>query len=327
MTHDLLVGDGQPVLDAALDAGVQLVHQCRAGTCSTCVGVVASGRVEMPAGKSIPLLAHELADGQRLLCIATATEDSVVDLLYPASLLSEDGPVAFTATVLEIEQLGGSVARLVIKAPSSVKPKFQPGQYMRLKVPGTGEWRSYSMASTARELPKLEFLVRLLPQGAMSDYLRDRAAEGDRIEVEGPLGAFVLRDSPARHIFVAGGTGIAPMLSMIEAIRRGPGRKPDMLLAFGCTRSSQFFLRDDLDLRASWLPSLAIRYTADTIDCDAPDVRVGTPLSAIGAEDVAGGDAVAYLCGPPGMIDAARDHLLKLGLPAPNILAEKFVAS
>lgn len=180
VTQALSVAPDHCVLDAALEAGLPLVHQCKVGSCATCVGTVREGSLEMPQGRSIPLLAHEIAEGQSLLCIAQVTSDALIDLPYPSSLVFGEPPVAFTATIQDVESLAPTVARLVIKVPNGVKPKFQAGQYMRLKVPGTEEWRSYSMASTARDLPRVEFLIRLLPSGAMSDYLRDRAAWATR---------------------------------------------------------------------------------------------------------------------------------------------------
>jgi benzoate/toluate 1,2-dioxygenase reductase subunit len=124
---------------------------------------------------------------------------------------------------------------------------------------------------------------------------------------------------------IAGGTGLAPMLAMIDAIRARPGRKPKVLLSFGCQTPEGLFALDQLDLRRDWFPQLETRICVDR--GAAAGVRTGNPVEAIGAEDALPPDSVAYLCGPPGMIEAARRHLEALGLDPANIFAEHFTAS
>jgi benzoate/toluate 1,2-dioxygenase reductase subunit len=125
---------------------------------------------------------------------------------------------------------------------------------------------------------------------------------------------------------IAGGTGLAPMMSMIDAIRATPGTKPPVILSFGCQTPEGLFALDALDLRSHWLPRLDIRVSVDRGE-PADGVRIGNPVEAIGAKDGLGADSVAYLCGPPAMIDAARKHLEGLGLQPGNIFAEQFTAS
>ncbi|HZU77760.1 MAG TPA: FAD-binding oxidoreductase, partial [Dehalococcoidia bacterium] len=225
----IIVEPGEYVLDAALRNDIPLVHQCRSGSCSTCVAQVIEGDVRMDPARAYSLIPAEMAQGKRLLCSALAVADSVVRFDYPSNLLDEPGPELFVARVEEAELVCDTVVRLVLRAPRGIDFSFQSGQYIRMNVPGTDQWRSYSMASLPRDLPRLEFLVRIIPGGAMSEYLTTRCEPGDEIEVEGPLGAFILRDSAAPHIFVAGGSGLAPIFSMIDAIRRRPGAKPPML--------------------------------------------------------------------------------------------------
>ena len=203
---------------------------------------------------------------------------------------------------------------------------FHAGQYVRIKVPGTDQWRSYSMCSTTRDLPKMEFLVRIIPGGAMSEYLR-AAREGERLEVEGPLGAFILHPSKGLHVFIAGGTGLAPILAMIDQIRRANGPKPKMLLSFGCASDKTFFYRDEIELRQWWIPQLSVRLSADRIEDPASGLIQGTPVDALDAEAISDPEAAAYLCGPPPMIEGARRRLVELGVRPERIYAERFVAS
>jgi ferredoxin-NADP reductase/ferredoxin len=323
----ITVNGGEYVLDAALRQDIPLVHQCRSGSCSTCVAQVVEGELRMDPARAYSLIPAEVAQGKRLLCSAYALADSVIRLDYPSDLLDEPGPELFVAKVEEAEMISDTVVRLVLRTPRGIDFSFQSGQYIRVNVPGIDQWRSYSMASLPRDLPKLEFLVRIIPGGAMSEYLTGRCEPGDELEVEGPLGAFILRDSAAPHIFVAGGTGLAPMISMLDTIRRRPGVKPPMLLSFGCASDSQFFYRDEVELRAAWMPQLRLRLSADRVEDPASGLLQANPVAVLEPGDVTDPETVAYLCGPPRMIEAARERLAALGVRPEHIYAEQFVAS
>src|SRR5690349_10116809 len=201
---EITVEAGEFVLDAALRQGVPLVHQCRSGSCSTCIAQVVDGVVETAANRATSLIAAEISEGKRLLCSSYALRDGAVRLAYPSTLIYEGEARILSAVVSGIEWPTASVAKLTLELEDEAGFSFRAGQYVRVKVPGSGEWRSYSMASLPRDLPKIEFLVRILDGGLMSEYLRGRCNRGERIDVEGPMGAFVLRESRAPHIFVAG---------------------------------------------------------------------------------------------------------------------------
>jgi len=321
------VGAEEFVLDAALRQEVPLVHQCRSGSCSTCVGSVVSGTLEMVRDRALALIASEIADGKRLLCSSHARSDAVVRLHYPSSLIYEGESRVFEARVAGVDWPAPSVARLSITVDRRAGVAFRPGQYVRIKVPGTQQWRSYSMSSTPRDAPKMEFLVRIIAGGVMSEYLRQGAREGDSVEVEGPLGAFILHPGKGLHVFVAGGTGLAPILAMLDAIRRGTGPRPRMLLSFGCASDKTFFYRDEIELRRWWMPQLELRLSADRVEDSAAGLIQGTPVDALGSQPITDPDAAAYLCGPPPMIEAARRRLAELGVPGDRVYAEQFVPS
>ena len=174
---------------------------------------------------------------------------------------------------------------------------------------------------------RLELLVRLLPGGAMSSWLEGGAKPDDVVKIKGPYGAFFLREDHrhAKHIFVAGGTGLAPVLSMVDGIRQWGGRKPPMLLSFGCAVPEALFCLDELELRRQWLPTLETRISVDR--GAQGDVLSGSPVAALREGDVPDADTVAYLCGPQPMIDAATRRLIELGVPPEHIYSEQFVAS
>lgn len=325
--REIKVADGETILDAALRQELPLVHQCRSGSCSSCTCKVVEGDVEMSKGSAMSLIPSEIAEGVRLLCLAHPVVDSVVALDYPITHLYDGAPQLFTAKVVETEWVGQNVVRLLVTAPRGLDLGCKPGQFFRIRVPGTDEWRAYSPSSPARQLPKLEFLIRVLDKGMMSDALRGGFKKGQELEMEGPFGAFYLRDDGAAHrLFIAGGTGLAPVMAMIDAIRYSPSPKGPMTVSFGCNSEETFFYKDELELREAWMPSLKIRLSANVVNDPASGLLTGTPVSVLSAADVTP-ETVAYLCGPPPMIEAARAQLAQLGVAAGNIYYEQFTAS
>lgn len=326
--REIGVIEGETILDAALRQDIPLVHQCRSGSCSTCAAKVVLGDVTMRSTTAMSLIPSEIAEGVRLLCIAEPKSDSVVHIDYSFDHLYGGGPQKFDAKVLEFEWISGDVVRILAAVPKSLDLGFNPGQYMRVKVPGSAEWRSYSPSSSPHQLPKIEFLIRILDAGLMSDALRGGMKKGDVLEMEGPYGSFYLRDDGASHrLFLAGGTGLAPIMSMIDTIRQAPGaKKGSMLVSFGCGQQRNFFFKEELELREAWMPSLKLRLSADRIDDETAGLAEGNPVSLLVPED-AGPDTVAYLCGPPGMIERAISRLSELGVKGENIHYEQFTPS
>ncbi len=338
----IVVAPGEFVLDAAIAQGIPLVYQCRSGICSTCVATLVDGDVEPTPGRAIALLTSEIAEGRRLLCVSHAHAASLIREHYPSTLIyqhdsaqgefaqgksAQGEPATFHARAAAVEWPAATVGKLSIELKDGADFDFQSGQYVRIRVPGTEQWRSYSMVSTRRELPRLEFLVRIIAGGAMSEYIRTRARMGDALEIEGPRGAFVLRPQRGSHIFVAGGTGLAPILSIIDALRRRSGPRPPMLLSFGCSSEEDFFYRDEIELRQWWMPELRVRLSGGRNASAASGLLRGNPVEAIAADDIGDAATVAYLCGPPAMIAAAHHRLVELGVNPERIYAERFVAS
>jgi len=323
-TREVDVAAGETVLAAAKQAGIRLASQCEVGTCCTCAARLTSGTARMPCGLVSTLTRDELAAGQRLLCQTKAFSDAVFEVEYPSSLLEANPAVEFRGKIARLTWRAESVVQLDVKVPKSLRFRFSAGQYCRIRVPGTNQWRSYSMASGEHDHGKVSFLVRVLPAGAMSDFLRSDPLPGTSLDMQGPQGGFVLEPSERPHLLVAGGTGLAPMLSMLDRIRL-VRPTPPVRLVFGCVGESDLFLTDELEARQSFMPTLSVRVSLEE-SSDLPGVAQGNPVSVIGPEDVRPG-TVAYLCGPPGMIAAAERKLGSFGLAPGDIRAEQFLAS
>jgi benzoate/toluate 1,2-dioxygenase reductase component len=314
------------VLEGAIAQNVPILYQCKSGSCGTCVAQLVEGEAPARGDRATSLLPGEQARGRRLLCSTSIRSACTFALDYP----SDTGTVQARkvhAFIDKVESLAADVVRLELELAEGCWLDFKPGQFIQVTVPGTGKVRRYSMASPPGDLPRLALLIRLLPNGLMSTYVSERAAVDDVLEIEGPFGSFLLREKVrAPHIMIAGGTGLAPIMSMLDVLRTAPGSKPRVILSFGCATREGLFFCDEIERRQFWLPSLQARISIDRGEPSAT-VRVGNPVQAITADDVGNSDTVAYLCGPPAMIAAAHEHLCRLGVVPQNIFTEQFVAS
>ena len=323
--REFVAGAGQTVLDAGLLAGMPLLHQCRSGSCGACVATLLAGEIDTRSGTGSTLLPSEIARGQRLLCKSEASTDCTFQLAY-APEVGTLSPARVHAFVNELDRLSDDVVRLTLELAEDNWLEFRAGQYLRLKIPGTSEWRSYSPSSISNDLPRVEFLVRLIPGGTMSTWLAERCQIDDVLELEGPFGQFFLRE-PCRapHIFIAGGTGIAPVMAMLHTIRRQGGVKPHVLVSFGCRSETSLFGESELELFAHWLPKFTSRISVEmTISSQR---RLGNALTALGAEDFAHPNATVYVCGPPAMVEGARTLLQGWGVEPERIHSELFLPS
>ncbi|MBL8269395.1 2Fe-2S iron-sulfur cluster binding domain-containing protein [Steroidobacter sp.] len=311
------VAPGQTLLEGALAADAPVRYDCCSGSCGSCVVQCLAGESVVDVTGKMPVNADELAEGLRPACLTRIKTDATFELPY--SLHDAPSlPSKHSAQIVELRRGAPSVALLKLQLDRAEDFVFQPGQYVRLAAPGVGEARAYSIASTATDLPLLELMIRLVPNGTMSRWLQETAKVGDRVKLQAPLGSFGLDDRATRHVFVAGGTGLAPVLSMVRSLR---GRGQPALLCFGCTRRQELFYEQELAALAASMPELEVRIAV--MEGADIDLHSGTAVSLLRREDF---DAatVCYLCGPPLMVDAARKALSAHGVATKAIRAERF---
>ncbi|MDV3455371.1 2Fe-2S iron-sulfur cluster binding domain-containing protein [Sphingomonas sp. HF-S4] len=315
-SFELAVPDGQTLVEAAIEADAPLRSDCMSGTCGSCIARCAEGRVAREVMEMPIVSADEAAAGIYPTCLTRLESDARFELDYPLAPRPSD-PGRHRGELLAIDRLAASVSRLTIRLESPEDFRFQPGQYLRLRPPGLRAARAYSIASAPGALPLVELLIRHVPGGQVSDWLESEAAvPGATMTLQGPLGGFALDDRATRAVFVAGGTGLAPSLAMIRA---NAGRMP-MLLCFGCTRREELFLHEELRALEAGTPGLEVRIAL--MEGAAGDVREGTAVALLAGDPVAG--ASYHLCGPPGMVDAARVVLRAEGVAPERIRAERF---
>jgi benzoate/toluate 1,2-dioxygenase reductase subunit len=199
---------------------------------------------------------------------------------------------------------------------------FLPGQYVNVTASTETVKRPYSFTS-APGADVATFLIRNVPGGKMSNYLEAKAKTGDRLVLNGPFGSFYLRAPRRPILFLAGGTGIGPIVSMLEYLAAWGADDQPVRLVYG--------VRDDADLvdveRIEALSAHIPNFTYDTT-CSAPGSRhplTGHVTDHFSAGVLNNGNVDVYLCGPPEMVESGRQHVAKLGLSPANIHFEKFV--
>ena len=318
--------EDQPVLTAALAADINLLHQCRAGSCSTCICQRVQGDFQMETTTSIALLPAEVKQGKLLTCLAHAKSDGVIEFGYESDWLDRERARKYTATVLDVVRACDSVTELQLELdPDGDDLRFASGMFFLLNVPGTDQWRAFSASTTPEQIPQMNFLIRHVPDGVMTDYVASLCERGDTIEIEGPFGEFFLREADAPLIMVAGGTGLAPILSMLDSIRERRRNRNKILLCFGVTRFEDLFYLDELELRRHWMPQLEVRVAVAIADplWEGP---VGMVTDLLQEGD--GSERhLAYVCGPPPMVEAALERLVATGVSRDAIHYERFAAS
>ena len=311
----------QSILDAAEEHGVAIVNECQSGICGTCVATCVAGDYEM--GRTEGLSEVE-RDGRKVLtCQTFAKTDCVISLQYPA----DDNAAQLVTghgTVTAIEQVSESVALLRVDVSGMDPLRYRAGQFAQLQVPGTSVWRNYSYAHPADGRTELEFIIRLLPRGAMSDYLRQTARPGDRIAMRCSKGAFYLRPAVRPLVLVAGGTGLSAVLAMAQSI--DDEFTEPVHLVYGVSSVTDLCKLDELEELKRRVPQLNVHTVVSRPD-PGWNGAVGRVTDVLDLKMFAGGNADVYLCGPAGMIDATRNWLTDNCIHGVGLYYEKFVPS
>lgn len=310
--------EGETVLDAAYRNKINLPMDCSDGVCGTCKCRCEQGSYELGDEYIEDALTGEEAnEGFVLTCQMTASSDCVVQVPV-ASSACKLAPATVEGELVAAERLSPNRVRLSIRAAEGVLPVFLPGQYVNLSVPGLdGVHRSYSFSS----LPGAEvatFLIRNVEGGAMGGYL-GRAKPGDRLTLHGPLGSFYAREARRPILMIAGGTGIAPMLSMLEVLaEQGAGGQP-VHLVYGAHEELDLVEVERIEALKARLPGFTFVTTCSGAG-NAHPVQ-GQVTDHIGAEQLHGGAVDVYLCGPPEMVESVRHAVGQVA----NLYFEKFV--
>jgi len=312
--------EGETVAEASYRSRINIPLDCRDGVCGTCKSLCESGTYEM--GEYVEdeaMTADEEAEGYVLTCQMTPSSDCVIQI--PAtSDVAKVGVSSHAGEVSVIDHVSDTTTFFSIKLDDRGALGFLPGQYVNIEIPGSDQTRSYSFSSGPRA-DEAAFLLRNTPTGALPTYLRERAKPGDRIQFHGPLGSFYLRPVKRPVLFLAGGTGLAPFLSMLDKLSQDGAEHPIHLI-FGATHDADLVRMEVLESYAKDIPTFS--FTCTVADEGASYPNKGYVTRYIEPEHLNGGDVDVYLCGPPPMVDAVRSFLTAQSVAPTNFYYEKF---
>lgn len=331
----LEVEPGESVLKAILRQGRFVKYGCKHGGCSTCRAEVLEGDYDLSANTSFSLSDADREAGVVLLCSTFAAGESlVIDVSRTMDDLAEDDYLAgqhvreVTAEVDAIRPLTHDIRLLGLRVADGAGFAFKAGQYAEAEVPGlAGAWRSFSMANPPGERGRVDLIVKILPGGVFSTALETGLRPGDSMRLRGPLGQFGVRLSHRPMVMVAGGSGMAPVLSMLKDLA-DTGNRREVTFLYGARARRDLFLLDELDALAAehdWLtfvPALS-----EPSDGDGWEGETGLITEVLARRHPATRGMEAYLCGPPPMIDAAIEVLKSTGCKERHIYFDRFVPS
>jgi len=320
--------EGQTVLDALLAHGIGFAYSCQAGNCGTCKCELVSGDIMELEYSEHALSPEERARGIVLACRSQVWGDVVVRRLDAEDFVVHPSRV-MRCRVVEKSFLTHDIVRLRLEIASGGPFAFSPGQYAQLEFPSApGRPRDYSMASTADE-PRLEFHVRVMREGSVSQAVAAGLKPGDLVRITGPMGTSYLRSQhPGPMLCIAGGSGLAPVKSIVESALAGGYAHP-VHLYFGVRGERDVYFEQEL----ADMQSRHANFTAHiALSDEKPGAqfagklprRPGFVTDAVAADfsDFAG--FKAYLAGPPPMVDAATALLRSRGMAPRDIHADAF---
>ena len=319
--HEFSVAADETVLTAALEAGFSLPYGCRNGACGACKGSVLQGDVDHGAAQSHALSEQEKAAGRALFCCATPKSDLVIECREVSAKGIQ--PKVLPCRVQKLEHVAHDVMVMTLKLPSNERMQFAAGQYVEFLLQD-GKRRAFSLANAPHDDEQLELHLRLIPGGQFTQYVFNEMKEKTILRLEGPLGSFFLReDSDKPIIFIAGGTGFAPIKGIIEhALHHRMQRK--MVLYRGALALRDLYLAE---LPRRWQAEHGVEYVSVLSDPRPEDDwsgRTGLVHLAVleDIKDVSGYQV--YCCGAPAMVEAAHQDFVAAGLPSDEFFSDAF---
>lgn len=316
--------EDQTIADAAYQARINIPFDCRDGACGTCKSFCESGDFDEGEFIEDALTDEEFAEGYILTCQTKPHTDMVVQIAT-TSAMAKTGAATLIGHIETLERLSESTVKFSVKIDERDKLNYLPGQYMNISVPNSDDHRSYSFSSGPTD-DIVTFLVKLTRGGLMSEYLTDEAKVGDRLNLTGPMGSFFLREPLDPILLLAGGTGLAPIMSILEKLSTDELLDVPVRLIYGATFDYDLVELEKLDTFKDKLPDFD--YFTVVSDPDSNHERKGFVTDHMDAsEHLHDGEADVYLCGPPPMVEAVRKFLQDQPNPPESFYYEKFTSA
>ena len=325
------VQEDETLLEAALHQGITLPYGCKNGACGSCKGKILEGQVEHGQHSAGALSQADEASGGTLFCCAHPKSD----LLIEAREIQGNSDIAVRKVPCRVNSISKptqDVAILTLQLPAAERFQFLAGQYLEFLLKD-GQRRAYSIANAPDQDGPLEIHLRHLPGGLFTDFIFGATdpslKEKDILRFEGPMGSFFLQeDSQKPIIFVAAGTGFAPIKSIVEQMQLKKIRRP-IHLYWGGRRPSDLYLDALCEGWAKTIPDLKyIPVVSDALPEDCWTGRTGFVHQAVIDDHPDMKDFQIYACGAPVMVNAARqDFSSKCHLPEEEFFADSFTSA
>ncbi len=334
---EMEVGEDESILDAAFRQGIHLMHGCREGQCSACKSYVLDGDIQMERYSTFACNDQEVDEGYVLLCRGHAFSDCTIELLnFDEDELRNAIPIQqVTATITGLEPVTRDMVSLRL-TPTDAAFDFKPGQYADLTIPGTGDHRSFSMATTPNGhngpgAKEIEFLIKKYPGGRFSALLDDGLSVGDAIDVVGPYGSSTLKDGHVLPIVaIAGGAGMAPILSILRHLAESGDTRPVRFYYGARTEADLFYLEQIKELGGRLADFTFTACLSESLSADfEPDgfvVAQGNVTDVVEAAEQQLRSTEIYMCGPPPMVEAAQALAEAHLVPKDQVFFDKFTS-
>lgn len=322
--HTVTARPGETILEASLRQGLMLPYLCRDGACGTCKGTVLQGQVDYGVYQKSALSDAERASGKALFCQAKPLTN--VDIECHEVYALKNFPMkTVLAAVEKMARVAPDVMVVNLKLPDAQALSFLPGQHISVRL-DDGKRRSFSIANPPHENDRVQLHIRRVEGGRYTGHVFTKMKQGDLVQFEGPLGSFFLREETHKPIvFMAGGTGFAPIKSILEhAFHNGAKRR--MTLYWGGRRPQDLYMRDLVERwqkeheHFTFIPVLSEPKPEDNWSG-----RTGFVHEAILKDHESLKGHEVYACGPPPMVAAGREAFLARGLPEDAYFADAFL--
>jgi len=328
-SRDLKVPGGNKLLATLREEKIFIPSACGGrGSCGECrVRVLDGGGPLLPT--EAPLLTPEQRkDRMRISCQLKVRGDLKIEIPEELFLIN-----SWTARLARKTRLNYDTVELRLELPEGETIKFKPGQYIQLKTARYGKvkeevFRAYSISSSSRDNRTVEIIVRLVPDGIATTWVHDYLEEGTGVEISGPYGEFYLRESQNEIFFIAGGSGLAPVKSILHQIQEEKIERKATFFFGALDLRDLFHVETMREFEKNipgftYVPALS-NPSEETQKSWKGEYGLVTEVVARRAGKVIK-DGEAYLCGSPGMIDACVKSLTGMGMPEERIYYDKFV--
>ena len=320
------VQDHELLLDAAVRQGITLPLDCREGVCATCQGRCDSGQYEQDYVDEDALTEQDLKDRKILACQTRLKSNAAFYFDHASTFCQAGEALKVQATVTALEWVSDETVILKLDASQYSQPiRFLAGQYARIYVPETGQYRAYSFAHAPTADNQLQFLIRYLADGLMGQFLKSHCQVGQTVELEVPFGSFYLREAAPENTlyFIAGGTGLSAFLAMLDELQAS---QQTINLYYAVQHETHLCEQERIAAYKEKFPNLVYQPVISR-PTDSWQGLQGYVQDHLALDLLKAKSFDMYVCGPPALVEALKSHLTENQIENCHFYSEKFIAA